>query len=1219
MVDAAHRKPNRLANETSPYLLQHARNPVDWYPWGPEALGRASREDKPILLSIGYAACHWCHVMERESFENDAIADLMNRSFVCVKVDREERPDLDDIYMAATVAMSGHGGWPMTVFLTPGREPFFAGTYFPPEDKYGRPGFKTVLARIAELWRDGRDQLTQQAAELTEHVRSQSRLFPGGMIRADALDGAADELSRTFDSELGGFGGAPKFPPSASLLLLLRLFRRRSDPHLLEMVTTTLDAMKNGGIYDHLGGGFARYSTDERWLVPHFEKMLYDNAQLARVYLEAYQVTRNDEYRRVAEETLDYVVREMQGPDGGYFSATDADSEGVEGKFFVWTADEVREHLAPEAAEWFCEYYDVSPEGNWEGHSILNTPKPIAAVASELGVAAGVLARSLAESRRLLYDVRSKRVPPLTDDKVLVAWNGLMIASMAEGARVLRKARYLESAERAASFILRSLARPDGGFYRTSRAGKAHIDAYLEDYAFFADALVDLYEAGAASKYLFDARRIADRMIADFGDDGDGGAFYQTAHGHEALITRSREGHDGAIPNANAVAARLLARLGDHFDRDDFRNRALAALRAYGRAVERAPRAFATTLAVVDYLLEGPVELAFVGPASSPEMESLRSEVARHYLPNRIVEHAEVDASGRALVEGLPLLSEKTLVGGTPALYVCRDFACRAPVTRAEEVASALGEALEARTDARPTAVGDQRLSGFATAEATSKYAATVGARHGSTAYRAFGSTGLVASRLGFGCYRVDDRAPPHREALAEALMLGVNVVDTSTNYGDGHSERLVGEVLGDLARSGKVARDAVIVVSKIGYAQGRNLELVLAREQSGAPYPEVVKVADGLAHCIHPSFLSDQLDASLERLGLGTLDVCLLHNPEYFLADAAKRGLPLARAREEFYRRVTEAFRHFETEVSKGRIRYYGVSSNTSVEPKDEPEAVSVEQLVDAARAGGGDAHHFKVLQVPLNLLEVGAALEPNTGADAAESVLEHAKGRDLCVLVNRPLNAIVDGRLVRLADPNAPHDAPALSEALSTVRGLETEFEKTIAPALSVPSDSNFRPQDFFRWADALGNVAAEITSYEQWLDVERNQVAPRLMQTVSMLDRAIGRPLANRWRGFQERYLAAMEELFAAIGRRTGDRSRARCTAIARSVDPLLPEERRRLPLSQKALLVLTGLEGVTTVLVGMREKPYVADALAMMGLPTLSNALEILRAAHAVNVP
>ncbi|HWP06009.1 MAG TPA: thioredoxin domain-containing protein [Polyangiaceae bacterium] len=675
---------NRLVGETSPYLLQHANNPVDWYPWGQAALERAKHEDKPIFLSIGYAACHWCHVMERESFEHEAIAERLNRDFVAIKVDREERPDLDEIYMAATVALSGSGGWPMSVFLDPDQRPFFAGTYFPPTDRWGRPGFGTMLERIAELWQTRRSDLLEQAAELTRHLRAQFEHEAAAPVSGELVAGAVRELARQFDERWGGFGRAPKFPPCAALELLLRHHRRTGDDQSLAMARRTLDGMKDGGMYDQLGGGFARYSTDERWLVPHFEKMLYDNAELTKVYLAAYQVTHDAEYRRVATETLDYVVREMQGKDGGYFSATDADSEGVEGKFFVFSLDEVQAALDRESAEWFAFFYDVTPDGNWEGHNVLNRPRGLVDAARTLGVQTDVLERSLASSREALLEVRRTRVPPLLDDKVIAAWNGLMLGAMAEGFRVLRDRRYLASAERAARFVLERLRRPDGGLYRTARAGRAHLDAYLEDYAFVSDALVTLYEAGGAESFLHEALALAERLLVDFGTGA--GALFTTAERHEALVARPRESHDGALPSSNAIAARALVRLSRHFSRPDLAERARQAIEAYGKLVGQAPRAFATSLSVIELLEAPPLELALIGRADGPEREALEIALAEHYLPYVLRAHADPAAGSSRL----PLLDQKTLVNGHAALYVCRNFACRAPVTEPASVSTAL-------------------------------------------------------------------------------------------------------------------------------------------------------------------------------------------------------------------------------------------------------------------------------------------------------------------------------------------------------------------------------------------------------------------------------------------------------------------------------------------------------------------------------------------------
>jgi hypothetical protein len=689
--EMTHKPTNRLVHETSPYLLQHAHNPVDWHPWGEEALRRAKEEDRPILLSIGYSACHWCHVMERESFENEETARIMNEHFVCIKVDREERPDLDEIYMAATVAMNnGHGGWPMTVFLAPDQQPFYAGTYFPPEDRYGRPGFGSLLLKIAELWSADRPALLKQGANLTEQLRRQSVSMPAQSVGTEAIDEAATLLAREFDPVHGGFGPAPKFPPATALSLLLRVHRRTGDPEWLKIVRVTLDAMARGGMYDQIGGGFARYSTDERWLVPHFEKMLYDNALLAKIYLEAYQVTREPFYRRIATEILDYEIREMASPEGGFYSSTDADSEGEEGKFFVWTPDEVKAVLGGEEAERFCAYFDITEAGNWEGKNIPNTPRTPELVASRLEISPDALQASLEASRKKLYEARKKRIPPGLDDKILTSWNGLMIGALAEGARVLGNPNYLHAAERAAGFILKTLRTPDGRLLRTYRAGKAHLNAYLDDYANLCEGLIDLYEAGGSVRYLNEAAGLADRILKDFGAE-NGGGFYNTSKDHERLILRHREGYDGAVPNANASAAMAMARLSYHFNREDFRMAAAGAVTAYGVVIDRFARAFCKSLAVVDLLLEGPIEIAVIGTHGEAAYETFRREVDARYLPNRILAHLDpAVTSGEH--SALPILDGKGLVNGKTALYLCYNFTCQAPITDS----SGIGPALDA-------------------------------------------------------------------------------------------------------------------------------------------------------------------------------------------------------------------------------------------------------------------------------------------------------------------------------------------------------------------------------------------------------------------------------------------------------------------------------------------------------------------------------------------
>jgi uncharacterized protein len=684
--ERAKRQPNRLITSASPYLLQHAFNPVDWYPWGQEAIERAGREDKPIVLSIGYSSCHWCHVMAHESFEDARLAALLNDHFVSIKVDREERPDLDDVYMSATLAMNqGQGGWPMSVFLTPDQQPFFAGTYFPPEDRWGRPGFGALLRRIAELWRGERDGLVRQAAEVTEHLRSQARAAPRAGLGVAELRGALVQLEGEYDSHYGGFGGAPKFPPATTIALLLRLSGRLGNAHALEMARVTLEGMARGGIRDHIGGGFHRYATDERWLVPHFEKMLYDNALLAKAYVEGYQASGDALFARVACETLDYVLREMTAPEGGFYSATDADSEGVEGRYFVWTPGEIVSLLGEDAARLFCAHFDITEAGNWEGKSIPNRLDPERVVAWRVGETVERIEQVVAGLRPRVLDARQRRVPPGLDDKILTAWNGLMIGALAEGYRVFGDTRYLDTATRAADFILASLRTSEGRLLRAWRAGRATIGAFLEDYAFVAEALIDLYEAGGAQRYLETALDLADRMLGDF--RGGDGAFFATAHDHEPLLLRPREGHDGATPSASSTAAHVLARLSYHFDRADLRDAARRAIEAYGEAIAHQPRAFAKSLIVMDYLTDGPVELALVGTPGSEDYEALAGEIGRSFLSRRAVQHSDASAADRPVPA---ILAGKAPAGGHAALYVCRAGVCLAPITAPAAVKGAL-------------------------------------------------------------------------------------------------------------------------------------------------------------------------------------------------------------------------------------------------------------------------------------------------------------------------------------------------------------------------------------------------------------------------------------------------------------------------------------------------------------------------------------------------
>jgi len=683
---------NRLIDESSPYLLQHARNPVDWYPWGEEALARAREEDKPIFLSIGYAACHWCHVMEHESFEDEGVADFLNRHFICIKVDREERPDLDDIYMTAVQMLTGAGGWPMTVFLTPDLKPFFGGTYFPPDDRYGRPGFKNLLSRMVDIWANRRADVLKSADEIANGLmgRSMPKRAPGA-IGEDLIENAVRELERSHDVQWGGFGGAPKFPPSGSLALLLRHYRHTGEQRALDVACHTLDRMASGGLYDQLGGGFHRYSVDERWLVPHFEKMLYDNALLSQVYLEAYQVTGRSSYRRIARETLEYAARDMRDEAGGLHSSEDADSEGVEGKFYVWTPDEIEEVLGKEDAELFCGYYGVTSGGNFEGKNILHVPQADEAQAKKRGLEVEALRSRLAGMREKLLAKRAGRVRPGKDDKVLTSWNGLMISAFARGAQVLEEKRFGRIAAEAAAFVLGHMMR-NGQLLRSYRKGKTRQPGFLDDYAFFATALLDLYETSFESKWLEAAASVADQLVEAFWDEEEG-SFYFTSQAHHDILTRVKPTFDGAEPSGNAMSTLLLFRLARYLDRADYRDKAERVLAHYASMLREAPRAFMNMLCAVDYCLRPDHEIAIVGSPDDRATHDLLAVVYARFLPNRILALLEPDGAGEGGVAPLiPLLQGKRMVNGRPTAYVCRNFACQEPVTSADELERVLAE-----------------------------------------------------------------------------------------------------------------------------------------------------------------------------------------------------------------------------------------------------------------------------------------------------------------------------------------------------------------------------------------------------------------------------------------------------------------------------------------------------------------------------------------------
>jgi uncharacterized protein YyaL (SSP411 family) len=680
---SAHKYTNALINESSPYLLQHAHNPVNWYPWGEEALAKARNENKPILLSIGYSACHWCHVMEHESFENEQIAKLMNENFVNIKVDREERPDLDQIYMNAVQMMTGHGGWPMTMFLTPDGVPFYGGTYFPPADRYNMPGFPRVLLRVAEAYQSQPEQVAQTATTMLGELRRVALTEPSReILTTELLDSAYRRIAANYDSTNGGFGSAPKFPPAMTLEFFLHMHYRTGSAAALEMVLNTCRRMAAGGIYDQLGCGFHRYSVDAHWLVPHFEKMLYDNALLSRLYLHVYQLTKDAGARRTAEATLDYVTREMTDSGGGFYSTQDADSEGEEGKFFVWSRKEVIEAIGPEDAELFCEYFNVTEAGNFEGRNILNTSSSIETFAERRGVEPNELREVIERSRRKLFQIRQRRVKPGRDEKILTSWNGLMLASFAEASAILDRDDYRRTAKTNAEFLLSS-SRRDGLLLRTYKHGEAKLNAYLEDYACLLDGLVCLYEATGELRWLQETLPLAETMIDQFWDEEDGGFFF-TGKSHEKLIVRSKDFLDNATPSGNSVAAIVLLKLAELTGNEDYHRRAITVLRAVADQIRRYPSAFGYSLCALDFYLSTPKEIGLVGKAYDNSFKSLFDAVWETYLPNRVIACCVKDCENA--VEIIPFLRDRLPADGTATAYVCQAYTCQLPVRSPEDL-----------------------------------------------------------------------------------------------------------------------------------------------------------------------------------------------------------------------------------------------------------------------------------------------------------------------------------------------------------------------------------------------------------------------------------------------------------------------------------------------------------------------------------------------------
>ncbi len=1188
-LPAMSKKANRLAQEASPYLLQHAHDQVDWFPWGKEAFDKAKAENKPILLSIGYSACHYCHLMARESFQHEAIGSAINRSFVAIKVDREERPDLDALYMAATVALTGQGGWPMTVFLTPDAEPFFAGTYFPREDQNGRPGLSSLLERIEKLWKSDQKSLLSQAESLTAHVKQANLPDAPGSVSEDLIKSACRALKSSFDPAFGGFSQGPKFPSPSSLALLLLAHRRLGDPELLQMATRTLDSMLSGGLFDQIGGGFHRYCVDRAWLVPHFEKMLHDSAQLADIYIEAFQVTGATSYRRAARQTLDFVLREMQAPGGGFFSSMAAETDGEEGKYYVYSRAEVAKALGEPTATHFCAFYGITDEGSFRGKSVLSARRTLTEVAKEYGIDPGRLVESVEVGREKLLAHRQTRSAPAIDDKIIVSHNSLMIRALAHGARAFGEERYLEGARRAADLLLApaedgGLRKADGGLYRMSRGGKVQQDAFLEDYTFLIDGLLALIEVDGSDRYLAPATSLMDYVIEHF--SAENGSFYSTPQAQEPTLSRPHSGADTALPSENAIACKVLRTLAILTDRPEWQERAAQLVGVFSASMKRTPRAFSSLLCAVDGLLEPPLEIVLAGDPEDDGFAEMGRCLGSRYLPHRaevrLVEEPKNPAA---------LLRNRFSNSAPARTYLCRDFACETPIESAQELTAELDRFEKELLASRRKELLSRRISGRATHEGTKKRRA-LEAPETSTEI-----DGLWVSRLGLGTHRIGLDHPNHRAAVRRALTSGTNFIDTSPSFAMGDSERLIGQVLGELSDEGVLTRDQIVLVSKVGVFVGSAAEDLARRYRETSPRfacplnPKAEDTSDLAkgAFCLDDDALEEQISTSLERLGVDHLDICLIQSPEHFLA--------AGRSQDELEEALLSAFNYLEKEVSSGRIGRYGVLCNTAARPSSDPLFIDASFLVHLAERVGGKDHHFRVIELPLSVAD-SAALSTDSGQP---HLIEKVRSLGLFPIACRALSPIVGGALLRLVDPveeTAPDSAEQLRRARYMVASLEAEFETTFAAQLRLAKKA---PEGrILPLSGPLGQALEQTATRQQFDLAETTMVTPRLRQLLTGLDQAFAGD--QKWTRFREKYVRAVGTWLAAVRGQATKNNGVLLDDLKQQIETTEPWSAAAATFKEskwqaRALGLLLGVEPLAAIFVGMRSPDQVDEILSI----------------------
>lgn len=1180
----------------------HKKTSITWYPWGNEAFAQARALGRPVLVSIGSSSCHHSQVMHRDCFLNSAVVKKLNRDFICIEVDKYERPDVDRSFQNVAVALSGRGGWPLSIFLTPGGEPFFAANFLSRDDQPERPGFVSLLKRIGDLWNDDRESLVAQAKRLSEHLKSRAVLPDPRPISEDALRACESALRRDFDPSFGGFGRAPKFPPISALNLLLRRFRRSGDSTVLEMVTRSLDGMMTGGLYDHLAGGFFRYSVDRSWARPRFEKLLAENALLARLYLEAFQVTKFAPYRRVVVETLEFLLREMQSPTGGFFSALSAESENQEGKYYLLDATEVEEVVGKASAGHFCAFFGIDAK-----KSVPQIRTQMSEVAELFAMHEEDLKVSIEDSRAQLLIARQDRVAPDLEDTLVSAHNGYALDAFAFAGMVLGESRYLECAQRIADSLLWT-PKSEGGhldadfhLYRESRAGEVRLSAFLEDYAVCAQGLLTLHEAGAGHRYLELSKNLTEALLENFKCNGSSALKFSRDPQETLLITDELNARDSSVGNETATVILLLSRLAAHTDRSEWTERAKDLAVAFGLRAHQDPRSYCALLCAVDSLLDPHFGVVVCNLAESKEDTELLSSVFSQYSPNQLILRTSLMQKD---VSALPtLLRENEQF----SLQLFQGSSCK-PVSERASLLLALAEQEEWRDAERRSELGRKQLPGRATTAGTD--ALERQSRLPSGAYRKWEN--LSVSRLGIGGHRLGIDLPSHREAVLAALRGGINLIDTSPSFAFGDSERVIGKVIEDLVEAGELCREGLVVISKVGVLLGDEADVLagLSQSEDGAlPEGAVPLQAEAMrqertsqlallktgAFCISPRAIRRQITRSLSRLGLAHIDFCLVQSPEHLLNAGGSR--------KKLRSLLLRAFETLEQEITAGRIGAYGVQSNTVAQSEQPSLRIELDWLLSIAEEAGKQSHHFRLIEVPINLQERGAFATSNSNA---LSLVETARARDVAVLATRPLSCFMEGALLRLSEPKISEDgasADSLKKARYRVASLEAEFETTLAVQLRLSKMIDGRA--VLPVSGALGGTLEKVRTREQFDLAEATLFTPQLRQLIAQLDTAFRGSSAGPWIKFREHYIKAVGTWLAAVREMATEENRRLLGVVDESLasDVSSPfsayAASRTLPWQQRALHCVIDAEGVSAALVGLRSPDQVENALKTLG--------------------